>query len=296
MAAAAVGCACHSRSEVDPSGVSSALSEDLLDVIADAPGTIGIAFVSAGDTVIINNGVRYPMMSVFKLHQALAVLNELRLAGRSVDSVLHIRAAEIDSATWSPIYREYGSRDMDMTVGQLIRYALISSDNNASNILFDRIVSPAAADRYVRSVAPDTTFRIKWSEAQMKREHPLAYDNFSSPLSAALLIRDVFAGESIDSADRKFVGDALTVVTTGQDRLGKAIDGRGDILFGHKTGSGYRNERGELAAHNDIGYFRLSDGRDYALAVMIRDFAGSEQDASALMARISEIVLRHFSS
>lgn len=291
-----IGCNREVRpADNDPQPTPVSMAEELLDAIADAPGTVGIAFVSADDTVLINNGVRFPMMSVFKLHQSLAVLDRLRLSGRTADSVLHIPAAEIDSTTWSPIFRERGYCDWSINVGELLRYALISSDNNASNILFDHIVDPAGTDRYIRSAAQDTTFRIAWSERQMKQNHDLAYDNYSSPLSAALLIRDLFAGEStIDPADRKFVCDALTTVTTGQDRLGKAIEGHDNILFGHKTGSGYRNGRGELAAHNDVGYFRLPDGRDYALAVMIRDFAGSEEEASDLMARISGIVLRRF--
>ena len=85
-------------------------------------------------------------------------------------------------------------------------------------------------------------------------------------------------------------------VTTGHDRLGAAITEADDVLFGHKTGSGYRNSSGELIAHNDVGYFRMSDGRDYALAVLIRDFRGTEDEASAVMADISRLIYDWFVS
>ena len=71
------------------------------------------------------------------------------------------------------------------------------------------------------------------------------------------------------------------------DRLGAVISQHPELFFAHKTGSGYRNAIGELAAHNDVGYFRLPDGRSYALAVFIRDFYGTEAEASDLIAKIS---------
>lgn len=85
----------------------------------------------------------------------------------------------------------------------------------------------------------------------------------------------------------------LSTVTTGQDRLGSVVDGSDITMFAHKTGSGYRNEAGELMAHNDVGYFRLRDGRSYAIAVLIRDFAGTEVEASAIIADISRRVYRN---
>ncbi len=47
-------------------------------------------------------------------------------------------------------------------------------------------------------------------------------------------------------------------------------------------------------AHNDVGYFRLKDGRSYSLAVFIRDFRGSEEEASAVIANISKCVYNRF--
>ena len=85
----------------------------------------------------------------------------------------------------------------------------------------------------------------------------------------------------------------LSIVTTGHDRLGAAVQDSDILIFAHKTGSGYRNEADELMAHNDVGYFRLKDGRSYALAVLIRDFSGSEAEASSVIANISKCVYNH---
>lgn len=266
------------------------LNLTLNSLVADAPGCVGVAVVSKDDTITINNGVHYPMMSVFKLHQALAVANKLERAGTPLDTTLLVSASELDKDTWSPMLKEYGNEDFSISVADLIKYALVSSDNNASNLLFQKIVSPLETDKFVKTVANDTTFHITFSEAIMKREPELSYYNFTSPLSAALLIKQVFTDNLISPANQDSIQSYLTSVTTGHDRLGAAIEGEEGVLFGHKTGSGYRNNRGELIAHNDVGYFRLPDGRDYSLAVFIRDFNGTEEEASTVIAAISRCV------
>lgn len=285
----AVGC-----SDDNGGATVSSLSCRLHEVADAARGTVGIALVSEADTIVVNNGVAYAMMSVFKLHQSLAVCDALERRGVALDTVIGIRASELDPDTWSPMLKEYGMHDFDISAGELVRRSIVSSDNNASNILFGHIVSPEETDRYVRTIATDTTFRIGHSEAEMKADHALIYDNYSSPLAAAILIRRVFTQQFLSSVNQQFVRDALSEVTTGHDRIGAPLEGVEGILFGHKTGSGYRNSSGELTAFNDVAYVRLPDGRDYALAVMIRDFRGSEAEAAAIMSEISTLVYDYF--
>ncbi|MDE5882925.1 MAG: class A beta-lactamase [Muribaculaceae bacterium] len=271
-----------------------ALSSTLNSLVSKASGCVGIAMVSKSDTITINNGVHYPMMSVFKLHQALAVADKLERTDTPLDTTILVSASELDKDTWSPMLKEYRNEDFSISVANLIKYTLVSSDNNASNILFKRFVSPLETDKFVKTVATDTTFRITFSEALMKSNPELSYNNYTSPLSASLLIKQVFTDSLLSSANQDSIQSYLTSVTTGHDRLGAAVEGEEGVIFGHKTGSGYRNNRGELIAHNDVGYFRLPDGRDYSLAVFIRDFNGTEEEASALIASISRCVYDYF--
>lgn len=287
-----IGVSCNRTSR--STGVS--LQEDLYAFIDSVPGTVGVAFVSEGDTVTVNNGAHYPMMSVFKMHEALAVANTLERSGISLDTILSINRVDLDLDTWSPMLKEYTAGRFTVPVSKLMEYAVTKSDNNASNLLFRHIVSPTETDAYIRSIAKDTTFRIQYSEAEMKADHALSYCNYTSPLSAALLIKQVMDEPVVGKNYQDSIRQYLSTVTTGQDRLGSVVDGSAIMLFAHKTGSGYRNEAGELMAHNDVGYFRLRDGRSYALAVLIRDFAGTEAEASAIIADISRLVYRHVAS
>lgn len=271
------------------------LSEKLCEITDTVPGTVGIAFVSDYDTVTVNNGVPYPMMSVFKLHQALAVAKTLADRGQSLDSVIHVSGDEIDPNTWSPVIKQYMPGDFDIAVSELIKGAIVQSDNNASNLLFSHIVSPTKTDTIVKSIAGSHKFHIGKSEAEMKANPMLSYLNCTSPLSAAVLIRQVFEQPLVKDEFQDSIRQYLSEVTTGHDRLGAAVQDSAIELFGHKTGSGYRNEIGDLMAHNDVGYFRIANGRSYALAVFIRDFRGSEAEASKIIADISKCVYEHFS-
>lgn len=273
---------------------SSILIATLNSLISEAPGCVGVALVSKDDTITFNNGVQYPMMSVFKLHQALAVTDKLERTNTPLDAVIHIYASEIDKNTWSSMLKEYENKDFDISVADLMKHAIISSDNNASNILFKRIVSPVETNKLVKTIAPDTTFQITFAESIMASDPELSYYNYTSPLSAALLMNKVFTTPFMSQDNQDSIKSYLTSVTTGHDRLGAAIKGEEGILFGHKTGSGYRNARGELIAHNDVGYFQLPDGRNYTLAVFIRDFNGNEEEASAIIANISRCVYNYF--
>lgn len=272
------------------------LRRDISRIIDKAPGTIGVAFVTDADTITFNNGVRYPMMSVFKLHQAIAVANKLEKDSNCFDKILIVNTDSLDHHTWSPMLNEFNSGEVNMTIGQLIDYSISLSDNNASNLMFESIVSPEETDDYIKSISEDTTFSILHSEATMKNKHSLSYQNWSSPLSAALLIKNLFSKNIVSPKHTQAIRNALINTVTGQDRIGKPLTDINGLIFAHKTGSGYRNTNNELIAHNDVGYIQLPDGRNYALAIMIRDFYGSEEDASRIMSEISKRIYCFVSS
>ena len=172
--------------------------------VAGAPGEVGIAVIFDGgrDTVSIGNDVRYPLMSVFKLHEALAVCHELDRRGVGLDTVLHISRGELADDTWSPMLNRYPEGDIDVAVGELIDNILIDSDNNASNVLFERICPVSRTDSFVRSIGIEDSFKLVVTEEEMHREHDKAYMNWSSPRACAGLVDRVFR-DSVVSADKQ---------------------------------------------------------------------------------------------
>lgn len=164
------------------------LSYRLKKVIKDKKAEIGIAVIlDAQDTVTVNNDDRYPLMSVFKFHQALAVADYLDRNGLTPDTEIFIPEEELVPDTYSPLRKEFPEGEISLSVSRLLEYSLQLSDNNACDILFEHTGGPAATDRYVRSLGL-RNFAIAATEQQMHDDPQTCYENWSTPLEAAALL------------------------------------------------------------------------------------------------------------
>lgn len=268
-----------------------ALRDSLEKIAAEYPGEIGIALITdRGDTLTVNNENKYPLMSVFKLHQAIATCHYLEERGRTPDTLLVIPRSALNPETWSPMLKEHTADTLRLTAKELMRYALMQSDNNASNYMFYNLLGVADVDGFIATLIPRESFSLTVTEAGMWSDHSLCYRNHSSPLGAALLINRLFTDSIIDDTDQEMIRTALRECATGTDRIVAPLSGKQGVTVAHKTGSGFRSADGVLSAHNDVAYITLPGGRHYALAVLVKDFHGDEKAAASAIARISAIV------
>ena len=266
------------------------LADSISRITAACPGEVGVAVLVGGtDTVVVNDWSVYPMMSVFKLHQALALCNRFDRDGRSLDTLLTIRRDELDPHTWSPMLKEHREALIALPVADLLRYTLVWSDNNASNVLFERLQGVAATDSFVATLIPRASFQIAYTEAEMSVDHAKAYSNYTSPLGAAMLMDRLFADSIVSRPKQRFIQRLLGECTTGKDRIAAPLLDKAGVTIAHKTGSGY-TANGILTAHNDVAHICLPSGVRYTLAVFIKDFRGYEAQASRVAARISAAV------
>lgn len=267
---------------------------EIADAVNKAPGRIGVAIITPdSDTITVGNQADYPMMSLLKMHQAIAVAKKLDAQGQSLDSTIRIARASLDLNTWSPMLKEHQRDTIDISLRNLMAYAVEQSDNNASNILFERIVSVAQTDSMIRNAIGRSDFRIAYSEAQMSRDHSLSVCNASSPLACAVLLDRIFTDSLASPEKQSDIRKMLGNCATGADRIKASLPSDPDIRLAHKTGSGYRNSSGLLMAHNDVGRITLPSGRTYTIAVLVTDFPESEAQASNLITSIASIAYRH---
>lgn len=283
--------ACRQREAVSHD-YKTGLEKELTAIADSAKGDVGIALIYDGDTLTVNNDAIYPMMSVFKLHQAVALCRMFEENGTSLDSVMTLRRSELDPDTWSPMLKDHTGEEISLPMRRLLEYTLIESDNNASNEMFVRLMPPAACDSVIAGIIPRCSFEIRFNEAEMQADHSQAYSNRTSPLGAAILIDRVFTDTLVGKDYQDFIKSALMRCQTGPDKISAALSEREGITIGHKTGSGYRDDNGRLAASNDVAFITLPDGRHYSLAVFVKDFDGTDAEAAATIARISEAVIK----
>lgn len=266
------------------------LIDSISRIAASYPGEIGVAVIIDGtDTVTVNDMSDYPMMSVFKVHQALAICNRFDRDGLSLDTILTISRDDLDPETWSPMMKDHQEDTFSLPVRELLRYTLIQSDNNASNLMFDRLADVAETDSFIATLIPRESFSIEYKESDMAADHSKAYANRTSPLGAATLIDRLFTDSLVSLEKQRFIMKSLGECATGKDRIAAPLLGKENVSIAHKTGSGY-SENGVLAAHNDVAYISLPNGVCYTLAVFVKDFRGNESQAAKAAAEISSTV------
>lgn len=266
------------------------LTDSISRIASACPGEVGVALIiNSTDTVTLNDESVYPMMSVFKLHQALAICHRFDQDGLALDTPLTIRRNELDPKTWSPMMKAHPEPSFTLPVKDLLRYTLIQSDNNASNIMFRQLVSVAETDSFIATLIPRPSFQITYTESDMAADHAKAYSNRTSPLGAAMLMDRLFTDSLVSHEKQSFIMKALGECTTGKDRIAAPLLGEKGVTIAHKTGSGY-TDNGVLAAHNDVAYVTLPNGVRYALAILVKDFKGNESQASQVAAHISAVV------
>lgn len=269
------------------------LQTELEDFVRPFRAQVGVAVViDHEDTVAVNGQADYPMLSVFKFHQALAVLQRLHVKGLSLDHPVRIRRKKLRPDTYSPLRDRYPEGNVTLPVRELLRYTLQWSDNNACDILFSRFGSPRKVDRYLRSLGM-RDFAIRYDEAAMHRDVGLCYANRTTPLDAVRLIECVRTRDFPWQENLDYVFELMETCETGRDRLAAPLAATGAVL-GHKTGTGDRNGRGQLIAVNDVGYvWKLPNRHSYAIAVFVKDSEESPEATAAIIAGISERVYRY---
>lgn len=257
----------------------------------------GIALLTEnGDSLTINNHRHYEMMSVFKFHQALAVCDYLHRHEIPLDTMLRITLDDLKPETWSPLRDKYLQEEhtdsMGISVRHLLEYTLQQSDNNACDILFDRLVSPAETDAFIRKYGETEDFNIAHTEAEMQKDHRLSEANWTTPYAAAILMKRFLETNLIKEPYKTFIKATMIACQTGTTRLpAPLLDTQATI--GHKTGSGYTTTDGRLAATNDLGFITLPDGTRYILAVFVKDSGYNAPQTEMIIGQVSQIVFNH---
>ena len=270
------------------------LKTQLQKIIAGADARVGVAVIADGDTLTVNGSPDYPLMSVMKLHQAVAVARILEERGLPLTTTVHIYVQDLKAGTWSPLRDARPRGGFDMSVAELLRYTLQQSDNNACDILFDRFAAPEHVDSIIRSMG-FRDFRIAATEDEMHRDLKKCRENVSSPLSAADLMDRLASGTlPLGKEYADFIRSTLLECRTGLNRLPLPLEGSG-ALIGHKTGTSDREADGRWTGINDVGFVLLPDGRSYTLAVFISDSALGMEENEKLIADISGAVYSELS-
>jgi len=258
------------------------------DVIKEVHAHIGVGFMALdfNDSFTCNNEVHYPMQSVFKFPLAMAVLHRVDEGKLALTQSVHIPKAQLDPETWGPLVKAFPEQDIDITLENLIIYAVSHSDNNACDALFRLMGGTRPVNDYVHNLGV-TDITILATEAEMHQTWAVQYTNWSKPTAMLQLLQLLFEGKVLSKSSNEFLLRAMTQSTNSDARI-KGLLPKGTVVA-HKTGTS--GSRGKLvAATNDVGIITLPDGRHYGLAVFVSDYKGDVAKGEQAIAEISKLV------
>lgn len=270
------------------------LKKEIKQITAGKNATVAISVLNLKNnkSLDINGDLKLPMLSVFKLHIALAVLNAVDQGNLYLDQVVFIKKEELLPNTWSPIREKFPNGNIEMSLAELIKFTVANSDNNGCDILLRLIGGTETVQKFI-SGKGIRDFQIKFNEEEMHKDEATFYKNFTTTNSANEVLKRFFEGKMVSKTSTDFLMKVMTETSTGKNKIVAQLPT--NIAVAHKTGSSGKNSKGLTIAENDIGIVTLPNGKHYAISIFVSDSMETEAVNTKIVADISKIVFDYFS-
>jgi len=270
------------------------LRQHLQPFVHNAEADIGIAILALEDhdTVSVHGERHYPMQSVYKLHLGMVVLQQVDRGEHTLHERIHITRKDL-LPTYSPLRDEHPAGEFDITVGELIHYAVSLSDNNACDILFRMMGGTKTVDDHVHHFGVRAV-SIAATEEEMSRGWDVQFTNWTTPRAAIQLLQILYQGKALSPSSRDLLLKEMTGTPRGNNRI-KGLLPPGTVVA-HKPGTSNTNDQGITAATNDVGIITLPNGKHIALAVFLSNSRASDERREKIIAEISKVVWDYFNA
>ena len=264
------------------------LRNQIEQIAAAAKGRVGVAAVvlETGATVSLNSHDHFPMQSVYKLPISMAVLKQVDAGKIKLDQKVSVTKKDfVRAGQNSPIRNKYPN-GTEITVNELLRYAISESDGTASDVLMKLAGGPGAIQAYLTELKI-TDLTVLNTEKEIGQDWETQYRNWASPEAAVALLRALHERRGLSESAHDLLLKFMIESTPGPKRL-KGFLPAGPIVA-HKTGTS-GTENGITAATNDIGIITLPNGKHLAIAVFVSDSPADEATREDVIAKIAKAV------
>ncbi len=264
------------------------LRKQIEQIAAAAKGRVGMAAVvfETGETVSLNPHDHFPMQSVYKLPIGMAVVKQVDAGKIKLDQKVSVTKKDfVRAGQHSPIRDKYPN-GTEITVNELLRYAIAESDGTASDVLMKLAGGPGEIQSYL-SELKITDLTVLNTEKEIGQDWETQYRNWASPEAAVALLRALHERQGLSESAHDLLLKFMIESTPGPKRLkGRLPTG---TIVAHKTGTS-GTENGITAATNDIGIITLPNGKHLAIAVFVSDSPADEATREGVIAKITKAV------
>ncbi|MCO7472405.1 L2 family class A beta-lactamase [Stenotrophomonas maltophilia] len=220
---------------------------------------------------------RFPMCSTFKSMLVAHVLS-LADAGRlSLDT--RVPVAEKDLLSYAPVARRHVGKDL--SVRDLCRGTLTTSDNTAANLLLGVTGGPAALTAFLRDHGDRVTRNDRY-EPDMNRFAAGDPRDTTSPAAMAASLARFAVGDGLSAASRQQFADWLIDNQTGDACLRAGLGKRWRV--GDKTGSNGEDTRNDIAV-----LWPRAGGTPWVITAYLQGASVDEEQRAAVLAQVGRI-------
>nr|WP_315257419.1 class A beta-lactamase, subclass A2 [uncultured Flavobacterium sp.] len=271
---------------------SAELRKKIEQIISAKNATVGISVkaIEDKDTLSINGNLKAPMMSVFKFHIALTVLNQVDKGNLKLDQIFFIKKEDLLPDTWSPIRDEFPDGNINLTLDQLLRYTVSHSDNNGCDILLKIIDGTETVQKFINKQGIKD-FTIKVNEQQMASWENL-YANTTTPLATTALLEKFYKGEVLKEATTKYLYQIMVETSRGITWMKAGLPENTELA--HRTGISGTNDENLRVALNDIGIVKLPNGKHFILSVYLKNITETKEDTEKIIVAITKAVWEYY--
>ena len=268
------------------------LRKELNQIIASKNATIGVSIkaIEEKDTLSINGNLNAPLMSVFKFHIALTTLDLVDKGKLSLSQRIFIKKEDLHEDTWSPIRDKFPNGNMYLTLDQLLRYTVSHSDNNGCDILLELIGGTETVQKFINKQGIKD-FVIKLNEQDMRIWENL-YVNTTTPLATTELLEKFYKGKVLKKKTTKYLYQIMMETSRGITWMKAGLPEGTELA--HRTGISGSNENGLRGAMNDIGIFKLPNGKHIIIAIYLKNISENKENSEKIIADLTKTTWNYF--
>lgn len=243
----------------------------------------GVELLETGQSLVVGEGLHYPMQSVYKLPIAMATLALVDRGTLRLEQQVDVRPTDfVSPGQHSPI-RDAHPEGTRLPVRELIHLAVSESDGTASDVLLVLAGGPASVMDYLRRIGVRDV-SVATTEREIGRDERVQFQDWTTPGGCVALLRALHGSTALADSSRALLFRDLTSGTRGNKRIAGLLPP--GTAVAHKPGTS-GTIAGVTAATNDIGIVTLPDGRHLAVAVLLTNSRGDDAARDSTIARVA---------
>lgn len=245
---------------------------------ARSGGRLGVAVLHADGRVEGHRlDERFPMCSTFKWLAAAYVLHRVDAGQEKLER--RIPYGRDVLLPHSPVTSKHVGPGM--TLGELCRATIVTSDNAAANLILASYGGPQALTAYARSLGDEVT-RLDRTEPALNESAPGDPRDTTSPRAMAGLLQRTVEGDALSPRSRALLAGWLEACETNGQRL------RADLPAGWRMGS--KTGTGARGSTNDVGIFWPPGRPPVIVAAYVTGTQAPEADRNGAIADVARWV------